>query len=186
MHTPEINSQIYFRLDVVEDHDITLIVFDSPNYIRWKDGLSASNELVAYNEKSTEVSCDLVGGVPYYIILDNQDSIVNVHVQVTIQDEPFYGSTTTLGDNKLWISLGIAGAILFPGIVGTTIIFSKRTKSSIHKKEAEKPLQPLQIEEYPVDSKSTKETSKGFKICPNCNGSGYFGENYCSFCGHKY
>ncbi len=183
MHTPDASSQIYIRLDVVEDHDITLIVFDSPNYIRWKDGLSASKELVVYNKKSTEVSCDLVTGVPYYIILDNQDSIINVHVLVTIQDEPFFGSTTTLGSNKRWISLGIAGAILFPGILGTTILFAKSTKSSTHKEEAGK---PLQIEEYSVDSKSTKETNKRFKICSNCNGSGYFGENYCSFCGCKY
>ena len=185
MHTPEVSGTIYIQYQVDEGYGINLLIFDSQNYNYWKDGLTASSELIVYDEISADVSCYLMASVTYYIILDNQDSIHTVHVRIIIQDAPFVTSPLAKNSN-LWKPLGIASAILFPIILGTTIYLSSRTKQGSIKEETRKPLQTILKQDQTWTAESTKESTINTKTCPNCQGKGNIKENYCAFCGYKY
>ncbi len=178
------NLEIYIQFEVIENSDITLLIFDSQNYFRWRDGLSSSKELIVYNEKSTEVSCELEPYKNHYIILDNFDNTQDVHVKILIQDEPF--AVTSAGISK-WIFLGVGLSILIPVILGIVIVFTKKSKiTSFKDKGANKSSRTLKRKDNPIDTKSIEEIKKSIKVCPECNYSVQIAEEYCSYCGHKY
>jgi hypothetical protein len=188
MHTPTTSQILYIQYEVLEaGFNVTLQVFDSQNYISWRDGNSSVNELYVYDKNSAEVYCELEGSVTYYIILENPYLIQDIHVKITIRDDEFPLPITTPGNNRgFLIPLITAISVLSTFLLGLTGVAIRNKRSDPSKKKSGKLLQPLQFEKYEAHIVETRSGIDRYKICPNCNNTGYINENYCSFCGQKY
>ncbi len=188
MHTPTTSHVLYIEYEVLEaGFNVTLQIFDSQNYIQWREGNSSVNELYVYDKNTAEVSCDLEASVTYYIILENPYLIQDIHVKITIRDDQFTPPITTTENNRgFLIPIIIACSFLFPFLLGLTIIAVRNSRPDLSKKKSGKHLQPLQFEKYEAHIVETKADIDSYKLCPNCNSAGYISENYCSFCGQKY